>query len=408
MTISQLSTLPQSLRIQFLSNYAAAGKRARLYDMFARPIDQLSAAAGAAQAMADLKKGGTVRVTFISDMSIGTTPLSEIADINPQTLEDTTKDVNVDFYGDAIQVSEKALIERFTDYGARMARAVGLNAMEAVDFQASNASLIGTLVTRPSNVSRANLNAGTHDITHEIFANVAARLSQFNTPGWEGEGRPTNWAALTNHFVVADLAKTTPIVNIAQYQDGQKDMILNNEIGIVHSFKILANGRAKIFNGAGLANTNDLDTTLTTAATALDKTLAFTDAQTTVGQWVNLGTIETGSTHYPTNERAKVVGYTAGTATVVGEGENGGIRFDHAAGVVVNADDSAHTILFGGPQSLVKVFAPEIGEFATLVGPLKQGLAEQWESLAWKWFGGYGIVSENWLYRAEVSVSEEA
>jgi len=328
MAVSQLSTLPQSLRVQFLNNYASGGKRARLYDMFAAPIDSLSAAAGAAQAMADLKKGGTVRVTFISDMEISTTSLSEVQDIVPQTLEDQTQDVTVDFYGDGMQVSQKALIERFTDYGVRMARAVGLNMMESVDFHAAQAGLIGSLVFRPGNVARAALNAGTHDITHEQFMYAAARLSQFNTPGWEGPNRPTNWAALTNHFVVGDLARTTPLINVAQYQD--RDVILNNEVGKVQSFKVLANGRAKIFHGAGLANGNDLDTTLTTAATALDKTLSFTDAQTTVGQWVNIGTIETGNTFQPLNERAKVVGYTAGTCTVVGESENGGIRFDHA------------------------------------------------------------------------------
>jgi len=83
----------------------------------------------------------------------------------------------------------------------------------------------------------------------------------------------------------------------------------------------------------------------------------------------------------------RVVSYaTTATVVIVGEGANGGLRFSHAAGALCQDDDSVHTILFGGPQSLVKVWAPQIGEFGDLVGPKTQGLADQWTSFAWKWF----------------------
>jgi len=127
MAVTQTSTLTNSRRIQYLNDYMAGGLRRRFYDSIAAPISELSAAAGAANAMADLCKGGTVRLTFLSDMAIGTTPLSEVQDITPQVLDDAYTDVTVDMFGDAIQTAQKAAIQHFTDYDSRSPLAVGLN-----------------------------------------------------------------------------------------------------------------------------------------------------------------------------------------------------------------------------------------------------------------------------------------
>jgi hypothetical protein len=92
----------------------------------------------------------------------------------------------------------------------------------------------------------------------------------------------------------------------------------------------------------------------------------------------------------------------------VGAGANGGLRFDHANGEAVNNSDNVYPVAFGSPFSLVKVFANEVGEFGQLVGPKVDGLAEQWQSLAWKWYGGYGRYSENRIARGEYSSSLDA
>jgi hypothetical protein len=64
-----------------------------------------------------------------------------------------------------------------------------------------------------------------------------------------------------------------------------------------------------------------------------------------------------------------------------------------------------YPVLYGGPGSLVKVFASEVGEFGQVIGPKEDGLANQWQSLAWKFYGGYGRVAENRLARGEYSSS---
>ncbi|KKN62885.1 hypothetical protein LCGC14_0507380 [marine sediment metagenome] len=409
MTITQLSTLPNSLRVRHLNDYLMGAMRRRFYDQVASPIDELSAAAGAANDMAELSRGGTVRITFISDMGITTTPLSEVQDIAPQTLADTSTDILVDMYGDGIQTSQKALIEYFTNYGVSSPAKVGLNMMETVDFKAMEAALGGDLVFRQQ--VRNKLDAGTtaDRASDSDFSQVAARLSQFNTPGWEGENRPMNWVGLTDHFVVNDIAQGGNVVNVAIYQD--QEMVLNNEIGRLHQIKIVASGFAKIFLGAGTVNTSAVATTITTAVGRLARTVVLgSTANVVVGKWLNIWNAEeTGSTFYPDNERVMVASLPGGTTvTFVGSADNGGLRFAQAAGRTVNNADSVHTILFGGPSSVAKIYAPSVNEFGTLVGPKLQGLAEQWTSFAWKWFGGYGIPSQNWIHRGEFSVSEEA
>lgn len=407
MAVDQTSTLSNSLRTQYVEDYIRGGMRRRFYDIIAQPIDERSEAAGKAQTMADLKKSGTVQVEFISDMAVGTTPLSEVQDIVPQILADATATVTTDMFGDAIQTSQKAMIQRYTNYGASRSEKVGLNMMEVVDFKAQEQALAGSLYYRY--IARAKLDAGTtaHRASNSIFSNVAARLSHFNCPGWEGESQPTSWVALTDHFVMNDIVTSGNVVNVAEYQNGS--IVLQNELGRLNSFKLVPSGWAKILYGAGtLAST--VNTTLSSAAARLDKTIVLgSTTNVAAGQWLNVITgAETSTTFYPENERVKVDSISGTTVTIVGEGSNGGLRFAHAAGATVTDKDSVHLITFGGPSSLAKVYAPEIGEFGEMVGPLKQGLAHQWDSLAWKWYGGYGLLSENWLYRAEVSVSEEA
>ena len=408
MAVTQTTSLSNSLRIQYLNDYMAGALRRRFYDFAAAPVSELSGAAGAAQSMADLNRGGTVRVTFIGDMGLSTTPMSQVQDIVPQILPDAYADVTVDMFGDAIQTSQKALIQYFPNYRERSPEKVGLNMMEMVDYKAMEAALGGSLVDRY--VARASLDAGTtaHRASDTNFSGIAARLSQFNCPGWEGEGKPTSWAGFMDHFVLTDIASGGNVVNVAQYQDG--NMVLNNEVGRLHNFRLVASGYAKVFLGAGIDNGTAISTTLSSAATALATTIVVASGTNiAAGMWLNIWNAEeTASTFYPDNERVKVASVSGTTITIVGGAENGGLRWPHASGKTVGNADSVHPVLFAGPRSLAKVYAPEIGEFGELVGPLQQGLAKQWTSFAWKWYGGYNRLSENWLYRGEYSVSEEA
>jgi hypothetical protein len=166
---------------------------------------------------------------------------------------------------------------------------------------------------------------------------------------------------------------------------------------------------AKVFYGAGAANGSSASTTLNdTAANALDTTMVVSSATNiSAGRHLTVGTIETAGTHYDTNES---VTWASGTTTVtlIGSGENGGLRFDHANGEAVNNSDNVYPVAYGSPQSGVKAFADSIGEFGTMVGPKSDGLADQWQYIAWKWYGGYGRYAENRILRGEYASSLDA
>jgi hypothetical protein len=186
-------------------------------------------------------------------------------------------------------------------------------------------------------------------------------------------------------------------------------LIFNGEVGRIGKFRCLESPYAKVFYGQGATNASSAATTLNdAAANALDTTATVASATNiSAGRHLFIGTSETGTTYYDTNES---VTWASGTTTVtlIGSGENGGLRFDHANGETVNNSDNVYPVVYGSPASGVKAFADSVGEFGTMVGPKTDGLADQWQYLAWKWYGGYGRYAENRVLRGEYSSSLDA
>ena len=279
--------------------------------------------------------------------------------------------------------------------------------METVDNQAKAAALQGNLVVRGA--ARASLDAGTaaHNWTEAAIWTAVSTAESLKMPNFtDGKGRKM-LLAIAHPDAYYDLFHGGNVVSAAIYQD--KGILFNGELGEIANCKLIISPFAKVFGGAGADNGTSMNTgtgyTFSSAASALDKTINVTTATNiSAGRFLTLGTEETANTHYDTNERVKFVSGTT-AAVVVGSGANGGIRFDHPTTDYVINNDSVYPVAYGSPKSLVKVFASEVGEFGEIVGPMKDGTAEQWTSLAWKWFGGYGRMAENYLIRGEYSSS---
>ena len=222
----------------------------------------------------------------------------------------------------------------------------------------------------------------------------------------DGLNAPNGFIAIMHPDAYYDLLTAGSIDDIAHYQD--KNIWLNGALGTLNGFQILASPFAKVFMGAGEDASTAGNYTLSAAANALAKSLSITTAtNVAVGRYLSIGTEETGTTFYPTNERVKHISGTT-TSVVVGGGPNGGLKYDHANGAGCRNADSVYPVLFGGPKSLAKIYAPDVGEFGEVVGPTKTGNAEQFVSLFWKWYGAYAIMNENWLVRGEYSCSMDA
>jgi hypothetical protein len=284
---------------------------------------------------------------------------------------------------------------------------LGENMMESIDLLAQTAALTGNLAK--STVARASLDAGesTHRFSRTAFIMAASILQQLRIPAFRTP-RGGRWVALFNPFILPDLLADSNILAVGQYQD--PGIILNGEVGEnLLGFKLVAHPDAKVFWGAGADNATVVATTLNGATEEL--ATSFVVARGTniaAGMRLNIGTEETGSTHYATNESCIVTGVSTNTITIVGSGENGGLRYPHASGVAVRNADSVTPCVFGGPESLGKVYDTEVGEFGQVVGPKKVGLADQWTTMAWKFYGGYGIIAQNRFLRYEFASSLDA
>jgi len=409
MTVQTTSNLSDSITTLYKSKYLMGAKSQRVYDQISIPYTDLGADG---KSMDELMRASAVYVPFLSQMEPGTTAISQTADITPQTLEDATASVTPTSRGEALQWSQQLEIQVYTDYTARAYEIVGQNAMESIELLAEAAACQGTWVERY--VARASLDkdTSTHRATDARFREYQGMMLTLKVPGFINDAGEANvWSAIMHPFVFHDIAESGNVDSIGLYQD--KGIHLNFELGQIGPFRLVVTPFAKVFGGAGAdydAGTHTVADTLASAATALGTTIVTSSDESshiTYGKFWTIGTEETGSTFYPTNERVKILSASTTTLTILGEGPNGGLKYDHAAGAAVRNADSVYTIVFGGPQSLVKLFATDVGEYGETVGPKKTGLLDQFNSLGWKYWGNYGRIAENRVLRFECSTSYE-
>lgn len=405
MSLQNTSNLSNAIGTRYTTRYQRAAELARLYDQLAAPV-------GAPQFELETRRGmgSSYTFNFISDMTPGSTAISESADITPQILRDATATMSPTSRGEALKWSQLVDIEAYTDYVAARAEVLGKNQMETVDALARAAALQGSLVDRY--VARASLDAGTaaHNWTEAAIWRAMTTAESLKCPPFVDFKGRNMYMAIAHPDAYYDLFHGGNVVSAAIYGGLPGATLLNGELGEIANCKLVISPDAKVFGGAGADNGSGSSQTytLSAAAEALAKTLSVnTGTNLQYGRFFTVGTEETANTHYDTNERVKWVSGTT-TATIVGQGANGGLRFDHAATDYCLNADSVYPVAYGSPSSLVKVFAAEVGEFGELVGPTKDGLAEQWTSMAWKWFGGYARMAENYIIRGEYSSSLDA
>ncbi len=396
--------ISNSIRTQYQAIYIDAAMHERLYDQIATTVADNP----------EMIRGSSVQWQFLSDMAPGTSAISEVADITPQALRDATGSLTPTSRAEAIQVSELALIQAFTPYGEKMMQKVGKGAQESIDLVAQGAALQGTFVQRA--IARASLDAGTstHLLTDSAFRAAALKFAEAKVPDFSGVkpgASQGTYVAIMHPALYNDLYSNANgnVVTSALYQNA--GVLFNYEFGSINNFRLVVSPWAKVFWGAGADNGTDvIATSLSAAANALATTVtcsASTHLDSLLGRKLAIGTEETGNTFYAANESVAPVSATASVITFIGEGPNGGLRFDHTTSDLVRNADNVYTVCFGGPSSLFKDFDPGVGEFGQIVVK-DQGLVNQFHSVGFKWYGGYARVAENRVLRGEYSASADA
>lgn len=400
MPIQTTSNLSNSVRAKYDGMYLRALMARRVYDMYA---------VGIGETLKRLEQGpwlaSSYVYNFLSDMNPATGTISQSVDIVPQVLRDATGSITPTSRADALQWAEALDLQAYTDYGAARFEAVGKNEMESIDLLAQAAALTGGFVKRPA--ARASLDAGTstHRFTDTVIAQMSARVKAIKAAPFDNG----NLMVTVHSDAFYDLIQGGNVVTIAQQV--RPEILQAQKLGSWGDFTINSTPFAKIFGGAGADNASNVATTLGSAANALATSIVVASATNIVaGAQLTIGTEETGDTHYATNEIVFVDdSYTSGTTIpIIGEGANGGLRFDHSSGAGVRNADHAYPAVWGGKASLVKVFADSIGEFGSAPILKESGVVNQFSTLGWKFYGGYGLVADNYIARGEYSSSLQA
>ena len=392
------SSMSNSVRTQYVADYVSGAVINRIYDQLAFPVSS---------DMANIKRGSSVSVPFISSLDPSTQAISETSDMTPAPMRDATVTVTPTSRGNAILVSEALLNKNYTNFNGTYYKKLGENMMTSIDIMAMAAAVSGGFSR--SIAARSSLDAGTstHRLTKQSFVNASVMMSAMKVPD-SLTPRGRRWVSIMHPFTFQDLMQDAVILAVGEYQDAS--MILNYELGEINGFSLVVTPWAKVFWGAASANASPVNTTITADANALSTSVTVASATNiTVGNRIWIGpAVETGSTYYSTNESVIVKSVVSTTIGVIGEGENGGLRYNHAASELCKNTDGAYPVVFGGPESIAKVYDTEVGEYGAIVGPKKDGLADQFTTLAWKWYGAYGLISESRILRTEVSSSMEA
>src|SRR5258706_3252074 len=404
---SQNSTnLTNAITARYSQAYQRAAEVVRLYDQLAQPVS-------APQFDLEQRRllGSTYTFNFISDMTPSVQTVSEIDDISTQLLRDATSTLTPTSLTDGLRWTQLVDLSAYTDYGAARYEVLGRNMMESVDNKAKAAALQGSLVVRA--VARASLDAGTatHNWTEAgIWSAMAMAESLKCPPMIDYRTNRNMFLAIAHPDAYYDLFHGGNVVSAAIYGGaGAGNVLFSGELGEIANCKLLISASAKMFGASGADNGSSMNTgsgyTLSSGENARNTSLRITTATNdSAGRYLTVGTEETGNTHYDDNERVRYVSGTT-TAVIVGQGANGGIRFDHALGATVYNNDAVYPVAYGSPKSLVKVYADEVGEYGEIVGPKTWGTAETFTTLAWKWFGAYGRIAENNIVRGEYSSS---
>lgn len=385
---------------KYLPEYMRAAEFERVYDILAKD------AVVPDERMADLYRSSSINLNFMADMEPGTATIPESLDVPSSAVRDATFQITPTSRYGLIEASELLMNSAGTNYPTEKFYTLGKNHAETVDLVAKDKAVTGGSISRAA--ARSSLDAGTagHLLRRIDFMYAASDLMTKKVPTFLDAGRAM-WFAILPPYALDDLLTDTPILTTGEYQ--KANIVLANELGELGRFKLFVTPWAKTFFSAGAANASAIGTTLNGATNALAKTIVVAaNTNIDVGDWITIGTLETGDTHYSTNERAQVISVSGTTIGVSGEGANGGLRFDHASGATVSNADSVGTVVYGGPRSLAKVYDPNTGEYGEVLPPERVGALKHIYQLGWKWYGQYERWNESMLLRKEVAFGRDA
>ena len=337
---------------------------------------------------------------------------SEVTDISPVQLKDSQNTISHSLYGNAVQLSLKLQESAAKDVWQIAAQLVAENAAESVDYVARSVAIAGRAFELGNGSSRDAVNGTDGVITPSMLYNAAGYLA--SAPKLDGGlNQPTlggGLAAIMRSAVIADLAENSSIILLGQYRDSAPETVLMGEVGAhMSGIRLIVSDYAKIFHGGGstvgfACSSDSLSSAFSAGATSISVSTAISSG---TGTYLTVGTRETTGNGEQANVETIYVPAVSSGMDLVGGAPNGGLVYDHSSDTPVGGYNQVHAICVFGAKSLMKVHAGDIGAQPQLLPPDNDGLLNQWDSLSWRWYGGFGRWAENRLYRLEVGSNRQ-
>jgi len=336
---------------------------------------------------------------------------SEITDISPVQLQDSQVTISHSLYGNAVQLSLKLQESASKDVFQLAAQLVAENAAESIDYVARSIAISGRAFELGNGSSRDAVGPS-GVLTPSMLYNAAGYLA--SAPKLDGGmNQPTiggGLAAIMRNAVIADLAENSSIILLGQYRDNAPETVLMGEVGAhMSGIRLVVSDNAKIFHGGGstvgfACSSDNLSSAVVAGDTSMSVSTAISSG---TGTYLTVGTRETTANGEQSNVETVYVPAVSSGMNLVGGAPNGGLVFDHSSDTPVGGYNQVHAVVIFGAKALMKVHAGDIGAGPQLLPPKVDGLLDQWDSVQWRWYGGFGRGAENRLYRLEVGSNRQ-
>ncbi len=337
---------------------------------------------------------------------------SELTDISPVQLQDSQVTISHSLYGNAVQLSLKLQESAAKDVFQIGAQLTAENAAESVDYVARSVAIAGRAFEFGNGSSRDAVNGSAGVITPSMLYNAAGYLA--SAPKLDGGMNQVTLggglAAIMRNAIIADLAENSSIILLGQYRDSAPETVLMGEVGThMSGIRLVVSDNAKIFHGGGSTvgfpcSSDNLSNAAVAGATTIAVSTALTSGG---GTYLTLGTRETTANGEQANVETIYTPALSSALSIAGGAPNGGLIFDHSSDTPVGGYNQVHAVVIFGAKALMKVYAADIGVNPQMLPPKTDGLLDQWDSIQWRWYGGFGRWAENRLYRLEVGSNRQ-
>lgn len=364
--------------------------------------------------------GRTVQLRFLPRLGIKTSVINEKADVTPELVGDKSVDVTIDEYGSAVQITKFAEIVLKGDVRSETAKRVAEQMVASLDRLAGRQYYEGNnFVFRANGVATRVLLDATNDILPDagvgssFLERGSTALRSARTPGFREDGTGIEfYSTVVSPVVRPDIVETAGYLSALQYQSG-RDELFNGELGDVRGLRVMISEQGKVYPGAGTAA--QAATTLSGSVAAGATTVVVTDATgLAVGDTITIGTLEDGATvtsetSASTTENVLITAVNSTTLTVAGLGyssdgiDTPGLRYAHASGESVIEAATVAAIPIFGPESVMKAYASEVGEFGQSVVSGPYDVLQRFLNIGWYAVMGWNKTNGLWTARLEVA-----